>query len=111
MALRSNRASIDRGRGRIEMSRKLWKPLAAMAALAALAPAHAQMRYRGMPDARPEAERGPPQQQVDPARDPQRQEFVPPGRMSPEERRQLRRDIHDAGRELYRRNPPEHPSR
>lgn len=26
-----------------------------------------------------------------------------PQRLSPEERRQLRRDVHDAGRELYRR--------
>ncbi|MBU0751543.1 MAG: hypothetical protein KJ787_10290 [Gammaproteobacteria bacterium] len=28
-----------------------------------------------------------------------------PCRMSPEDRRQLRRDIHDAGRDLYRRGP------
>lgn len=28
------------------------------------------------------------------------------GTMSLEERRQLRRDIHEAGRELYRREPP-----
>jgi hypothetical protein len=30
--------------------------------------------------------------------------------LSPEERRQLRRDIHDAGRELYRRNSAQHPA-
>lgn len=28
-----------------------------------------------------------------------------PCRMSPEERRKLRRDIHDAGRDIYRRGP------
>lgn len=30
------------------------------------------------------------------------------GRMSPDERRQLRRDINDAGRELYREPPGRH---
>ncbi|MDP2794956.1 MAG: hypothetical protein Q8O25_12910 [Sulfurisoma sp.] len=28
-----------------------------------------------------------------------------PCRMSPDERRQLRRDIHDAGQDIYRRGP------
>lgn len=28
------------------------------------------------------------------------------GRMSPDERRQLRRDIHDVGKDLYRRDQP-----
>lgn len=32
-------------------------------------------------------------------------------RMSPEERRQLRRDVHDAGRDLYRDRPPRRESR
>jgi hypothetical protein len=33
----------------------------------------------------------------------ERSEGARPNRMSPDERRQLRQDIHDAGRELYRR--------
>ncbi|MDD5248570.1 MAG: hypothetical protein PHY45_06280 [Rhodocyclaceae bacterium] len=92
------------------MSRKLWKPLAAIAAVAALAPAHAQMMNRPMPGPHADRERGsPPPQMAPPGAAPQRQEFVPPGRLSPEERRQLRRDIHDAGRELYRPNPQRQP--
>ncbi|MGE5466535.1 MAG: hypothetical protein ACM3Y9_03835 [Ignavibacteria bacterium] len=93
------------------MTRMLWKPFAAFAAFAALAPAHAQMRYRGMPEPRPDLERSSIQQPAEPPRDFQsRPEFVQPaGRMTPEERRQLRRDIHDAGRELYRPNSPHRP--
>ncbi|HEX8961684.1 MAG TPA: hypothetical protein VF801_01665 [Rhodocyclaceae bacterium] len=88
------------------MSRKFWKPLAAIAAMAALAPAHAQMR-RGMPaEPRGDFARSGLQQQADPPRDPPFHQDFQPGRMTPEERRQLRRDIHDAGRELYRGNPP-----
>jgi len=34
---------------------------------------------------------------------------LPPGRMSPEERRQLRRDIRNAGEGIYRRLPPPPP--
>lgn len=34
-----------------------------------------------------------------------RDEFPPPGRMSPEERRQLRHDIRRAGDDIYRRQP------
>jgi hypothetical protein len=90
------------------MSRKLWKPLAAIAALAALAPAHAQMRYRGMPDFRAD-DRGSPQRQAESPPDPQPRQDFPPGRMTPEERRQLRQDIHNAGREIYRGGPPQRP--
>lgn len=91
------------------MSRNGWKLLAASAALMAFAPAYAQMRPRPMSTPRADGERGTPQQQLDPQSEmPQRQE-VPPSsgaRLSPEERRQLRRDIHDAGRELYHPNSP-----
>ncbi len=92
------------------MNRKLRKPLVAIVALVAIAPAHAQMRHRGgMPSDGRDWDRGGMQQQAEPPRDYQpRQDSVPQGRLSPEERRQLRRDIHDAGRELYR---PEHPRR
>lgn len=34
-----------------------------------------------------------------------RDEFPPPGRMSPEDRRQLRHDIRRAGDDIYRRQP------
>jgi hypothetical protein len=97
-------------RGRIPMSQKLWKPLAAIAALAAFAPAHAQMRYRGTPDLRAD-ERGSTQQQQQaaPPPDPQPRQDLPPGKLTPEERRQLRQDIHNAGREIYRGGPQQHP--
>ncbi len=39
-----------------------------------------------------------------------RDELPMSGRMSPEERRQLRRDIRSAGDDLYRRPPPPPPS-
>ncbi len=92
------------------MNRKLWKPLAAIAAMAALVPAHAQMRYRGMPpEPRGDFSRSGLQRQAEPLRDPSPRQDFQPGRLTPEERRQLRRDIHDAGRELYRGNPPPPP--
>lgn len=94
------------------MSRKLWKPLAAIAAFAALVPAHAQMRNRAAPDQRPEFNNASRQQGEPPRLDPRPQpEFFQPGRLSPEERRQLRRDIHDAGRELYGPDAPRHRGR
>ncbi len=94
------------------INRWLWKPLAAIAAMAALAPAQAQMRYRGMPDPHADMERNSGQRQAEPPREFQpRQDFAAPGRLSPEERRQLRRDIHEAGRELYQGNRPQHPPR
>ena len=88
------------------MSRMLWRPLAAIAALAAFAPAQAQMRHR-MQDPRADFERNfAPPQQAEQLREPQPRQDFQPGRMTPEERRQLRRDIHEAGRELYRGGPP-----
>lgn len=87
------------------MNRSAWKPLAAIAVLAAFGSAHAQMRHR--PPEPQDFGRAPFQQLQGAAapREAQRQEFAPPGRLSPEERRQLRRDIHEAGRELYQRHP------
>ena len=106
MALRSQ-AYLSR-RGVTVINRWLWKPLAAIAAMAALAPAHAQMRYRGMPDPHGDMERNPGQRQAEPPREfQQRQEFMNSNRFSPEERRQLRRDIHEAGRELYQGKHPQ----
>jgi hypothetical protein len=88
------------------MNRMLWKPLAAFAVLAAFAPAHAQMRQR-VQDSRADFDRNfAPPQQAETLRDPPPQQGLMPGRMTPEERRQLRRDIHEAGRELYRGGPP-----
>lgn len=45
-----------------------------------------------------------------PARDFRAEPMPGYGRMSPEERRQLRRDIQNAGEGLYRRPPPPQPS-
>jgi hypothetical protein len=87
-------------------NRRTW--LAAMAFLV-MAPAWAQRGPRPFLQ-RPneEQQRQPlPRQQEQPAVRPDlRQERPNDGRMTPEERRQLRRDIGDAGRELYRRPPP-----
>lgn len=41
------------------------------------------------------------------AQDFRREDAPPTGRMSPEERRQLRRDIRHAGEDIYRRPPAE----
>lgn len=48
----------------------------------------------------------PPAQVQADRQDGQERGVQPVGRMSPEERRQLRRDIHQAGRELYRPHQP-----
>lgn len=91
------------------MKRKLWIWIALTAALTAVPSAYAQMGQRQMRGARDDSERSLPPQRLDPAqRDmlPPRRESPETGRMSAEERRQLRRDIDDAGRELYRRKPP-----
>ncbi len=58
---------------------------------------------RSQPGPQREAERSPPQRETRTPGDPDR------GRMQPDERRQLRRDIQDAGREIYR--PPQHERR
>ncbi len=88
------------------MKLKLWKWIAAIAVLTAVMPAQAQMWHRQRAQSAAEEQRAPegPRMREAPVQiDGQRQEFQQPGRMSPEERRQLRRDIHEAGRELYRR--------
>ena len=58
---------------------------------------------RSPPSPQREAERSQPQREMRTPGDPDR------GRMQPDERRQLRRDIQDAGREIYR--PPQHERR
>lgn len=82
-------------------------------AAVAAGPATAGPFERGM-GFRPfaQVQQGPrPEPQRDAARpEPQRDMRAPGdaerGRMSPDERRQLRRDIQDAGRDIYRRAPP-----
>ncbi|OHC67230.1 MAG: hypothetical protein A2045_15460 [Rhodocyclales bacterium GWA2_65_20] len=90
-----------------------WKWIAVAAALAAAMPACAQQpAQRQMPpwQGRGDNERPfPPQRQDQSSPDMQRQGLQHHGRMSPEERRQLRHDINEAGRELYRRNPQRPP--
>jgi len=94
------------------MKRKLWSWLVlSVVAVAAVLPVYAQMTPRQMRDARDESGRPIPPPREEPV---PREAAMPrpdgtPGRMSPAERRQLRRDIDDAGRELYRRRPP-HPA-
>lgn len=91
------------------MKSTLWKWIAVVAAVTATLPAHARPGHRQMPERRAGEEQSVPPQRPETPRDMQRGEpQPPPGRMSPEERRQLRRDIDEAGRDLYRRNPP-HP--
>lgn len=90
------------------MTRKLWKWLVASAVLMAWLPVQAQMWQRPMPQQRraDDERAAPPRQDAAQRELPSRQEFRPPQPMSADERRQLRRDIHEAGREIYRRNPP-----
>lgn len=93
------------------MTRALWIPVVAVAAIASAGTACAQadMGLRRMQEAQAERERAlVPMTPLAPERlqpATQRDDFRPPGRMSVEERRQLRRDIDEAGRELYRRHP------
>ena len=95
------------------MKRMQWKWIAVTAALAAAMPACAQQpAQRQMPQwqGRGDTEHPfPPRRQDQPPPDMGGQEPQHHGRMSPEERRQLRRDINEAGRELYRRNPQRPP--
>lgn len=94
------------------MKRMSWKWIAFTAALTAALPACAQQPgHRQMPQGQGRGDNEhpfPPQRLDQPLPDMQRQEFQHHHRMSPEEHRQLRRDINEAGRELYRRNP-QHP--
>lgn len=94
------------------MKPKRWQWLILIVAQLAMSSAHAQMGHRQRPP-RHQGESDAMQFQPRPERerDAQREMQPSPARMSPEERRQLRRDIHDAGRELYRRDssPPSPP--
>lgn len=88
------------------MMRKQWIWIAVTGALMAMSSAYAQLGQRRMTGVRDDNERSAPLQPVDQAQretPTQPPEMQRPVRMSPEERRQLRRDIDDAGRELYRR--------
>lgn len=96
------------------MTHALWIPVVAVAAIASAGTACAQadMGLRRMQEAQAERERAlvpmTPLAPLAPERlqpATQRDDFRPPGRLSVEERRQLRRDIDEAGRELYRRHP------
>ena len=94
------------------MKQEPLKWIAAVAALMVAVPVYAQQPgQRQMPQwqGRIDNERSfQPLRQDQPPQDMQRQERRHHGRMSPEERRQLRQDINEAGRELYRPNP-QHP--
>jgi hypothetical protein len=85
---------------------KRWVIMAALAAMLATAwPSYAQPGPPGRRADRPYP--GPYQGQPmpPPQRSYERREEGPPGRrqpLSPEERRQLRRDIEDTGRDIYR---------
>ena len=84
------------------MNRMPYRWIALAAALIAVLPAHAESRHR--PFIQRDADVGrqrPPPRELQQRDDPR----PPPGRMSPEERRQLRRDINEAGRDLYRHPP------
>lgn len=89
----------------------LWKWFAAGMALATIVSAHAQAGRRHPPPRQEGEMRLMPQPQAEPTqRDlPRFEHYQQAVRMTPEERRQLRRDIHDAGRELYQREPPPRP--
>ena len=93
-----------------------WGLMAAVAAIpAAAAPFGSGANFRpfmqnqrSWPGPQREADRPGPQREAAQARLPQRDMRAPGeadrGRMSPDERRQLRRDIQDAGRDIYHRD-------
>ncbi len=77
-----------------------WLSLAAL--LLALAPAHAEPPGRsGEGRPRPDAPQGERARPEEGRRDDQGNR--PPPRLSPEERRELRQQIHEAGHDLYRK--------
>jgi len=61
---------------------------------------------RSWPGPQREADRRTPQREMPPQRDMRVPGEADRGRMSPDERRQLRRDIQDAGRDIYHRDRP-----
>lgn len=83
-----------------------WGLMAAVAALPSMAaPFDSGADFRpfmqnqpSRPGPQREADRSAPQRETRPPGEADR------GRMSPDERRQLRRDIHDAGRDIYHRD-------
>ena len=61
---------------------------------------------RPRPEPRRDADRPAPQREMPPQRDMRVPGEADRGRMSPDERRQLRRDIQDAGKDIYHRDRP-----
>ncbi|MBI4984335.1 MAG: hypothetical protein HZC24_03030 [Rhodocyclales bacterium] len=91
------------------MNHKAWRWLAAIVASLATLPLYAQHRRAPERDFGRDVSRSqfPPQYRPGGEMTPRPPSESPQAvRMSPEERRQLRRDIDDAGRELYRRDKP-----
>jgi hypothetical protein len=89
------------------MKAKAWLWLAGVVAIMAAVPAHADQRGQRLHRFLQERQQEQQQQQQREFRREQRQEFQQGrGRLTPEERRQLRRDIQDAGQDVYRREPP-----
>jgi hypothetical protein len=78
--------------------------LAVLAALPAQADQHGQRLHQFFQERQRER-----QQQRELHRDQRQQEYRDRGRLSPEERRQLREDIQNANENLYRRGPPPPP--
>lgn len=93
------------------MKAKAWLWLAGVVAILATTSAEAgprgQQLHRFLQERQQERQQE--QQQQREIRREQRQEFQGRGRLTPDERRQLRRDIQDAGQDLYRREPPPPP--
>lgn len=98
-------------RRKLGVALALW--LAAATAFAQMPPRRFQPGGPGGFDGGPQRQHAPERQNFQP-QPPQREadgggQPREPNRMSPEERRQLRRDIHDAGRDLYpERGPRRH---
>ena len=95
------------------MKPEVWKSIVLTAAVMATVPACAQQAGQRQPPQWQERMDGehpsPALRQERSPQDVEHPEFRHHGRLSPEERRQLRRDIDDAGRELYRPNPQRPP--
>ena len=96
------------------MKRIVLSSLAGMLVLAVAWPASAQPGGRERPHRRERVEQAERERPAHPHARVQAQSAdessAPPARMSREERRQLRRDIHEAGRDLYpphRERPPQ----
>jgi len=96
------------------MKAKAWIWLAGLLVVMTASPAHADPRDQQLRRLLQERrqmlkeQRGQQREQRELQRE-QQQEAPWRGRLTPEERRQLRRDIRDAGQDVYRRPPPQPP--